>query len=58
MPHIESSFNINAASRAGAKGMWQFMWGTARYFMKINRIMDQRFDPLYSTEAAARLLKR
>ena len=58
MPHIESSFNINAASRAGAKGMWQFMWGTGRYYLRINRIVDQRFDPIYSTEAAAKLLQR
>lgn len=58
MPHIESSFNIHAGSRAGAKGMWQFMWSTARYYMRINNLVDQRFDPIYSTEAAARLLKR
>lgn len=58
MPHIESSFTIDAASRVGAKGMWQFMWSTARYFLKMNRSVDQRFDPLYSTEAAAKLLKR
>lgn len=58
MPHIESSFNIHAISRAGARGMWQFMWGTARYFMRMDRIVDQRFDPVYSTEAAAKLLKR
>jgi membrane-bound lytic murein transglycosylase D len=58
MPHIESSFAINAASRVGAKGMWQFMWSTARYFLKMNRSVDQRFDPVYSTEAAAKLLKR
>lgn len=58
MPHIESSFNIHAISRAGARGMWQFMWGTARYFMRMDRIVDQRFDPIYSTEAAAKLLKK
>lgn len=58
MPHIESSFNINAASRAGAKGMWQFMRGTGRYYLRINRIVDQRFDPIYSTEAAAKLLQK
>jgi len=57
MPHIESSFAINAASRVGAKGMWQFMRSTARYFLKMNRSVDQRFDPIYSTEAAAKLLK-
>ena len=58
MPHIESSFNINATSKAGAKGMWQFMWSTGRYYLKMNRIVDERFDPIYSSEAAAKLLKR
>lgn len=58
LPHIESSFNISAGSKAGAKGMWQFMWSTGRYYLRMNRIVDQRFDPIYSSEAAAKLLKR
>ncbi|MBN2366021.1 MAG: lytic transglycosylase domain-containing protein, partial [Calditrichaeota bacterium] len=57
LPHIESSFNPLAKSRAGAAGMWQFMRSTARLYMKVNRIIDERYDPLISTQAAARLLK-
>lgn len=56
LPHVESSFNPLASSRVGAAGMWQFMRSTARLYMKVNRIIDQRFDPLISTRAAARLL--
>ncbi|RMF56245.1 MAG: lytic transglycosylase domain-containing protein, partial [Calditrichaeota bacterium] len=58
LPHVESSFNPEAVSHVGAVGMWQFMRSTARRFMKVNRIKDGRFDPLESTRAAARLLKR
>ena len=57
LPHVESSFNPNARSHVGATGMWQFMRGTARMYMKVNRIKDERYDPLVSTKAAARLLK-
>jgi membrane-bound lytic murein transglycosylase D len=54
----ESSFNPHALSRAGAKGIWQFMPGTGElYGLKINRWQDQREDPIKSTEAAARHLK-
>ena len=57
LPHIESSFNPLARSRVGAAGMWQFMRSTARLYMKVNRIIDQRYDPIISTRAASRLLK-
>lgn len=57
LPHIESSFNPLARSRVGAAGMWQFMRSTARLYMKVNRIIDQRYDPIISTRAAARLLE-
>jgi membrane-bound lytic murein transglycosylase D len=57
LPHIESSFNPLARSRAGAAGMWQFMRSTGRLYMKVNRIIDQRYDPIVSTKAAARLLR-
>ncbi|MEJ2050141.1 MAG: transglycosylase SLT domain-containing protein [Calditrichota bacterium] len=36
--------------------MWQFMRSTARLYMKVNRIIDERYDPVISTRAAARLL--
>jgi membrane-bound lytic murein transglycosylase D len=57
LPHIESSYNPLARSKVGAAGMWQFMRSTARLYMKVNRVIDQRYDPVISTRAAARLLK-
>ncbi len=58
LPHMESSFNPRAVSHVRAVGMWQFMRSTARHFMRVNRIRDERWDPYISTHAAARLLKR
>lgn len=51
---VESGFNPNAVSRAGATGMWQFMPGTGDAFgLKRNWWIDERRDPYRSTEAAA-----
>ena len=59
LPHVESSFNINAYSRVGAAGMWQFMHSTARlYNLKVDYRIDERRDPIQSTIAAAMLLKK
>jgi hypothetical protein len=59
LPHVESSFNIDAYSRAGAAGMWQFMHRTGRLFnLKIDYLIDERRDPIKSTIAAASLLKK
>ncbi|MEI6900754.1 MAG: transglycosylase SLT domain-containing protein [Bacteroidota bacterium] len=50
---IESALNPIANSRAGAKGLWQFMYGTGKvYGLKISSYVDDRFDPLKSTIAA------
>jgi membrane-bound lytic murein transglycosylase D len=57
LPHIESSFDYNAYSRAGAAGIWQFTRGTGRNYLRINRYLDERLDPIRATDAAARLMK-
>ncbi len=55
---IESALNPKAVSRAGAKGLWQFMYLTARqYNLHITSYVDERCDPVASTNAAARYLK-
>jgi membrane-bound lytic murein transglycosylase D len=52
---IESGFDPLAASRAGAKGLWQFMAPTARrYGLRVDNWLDERLDPEKSTAAAAR----
>ena len=56
LPHVESSFNYDAYSKVGAAGLWQFMRGTGRLFLKINYLIDERRDPILATVAAARLL--
>jgi len=52
---IESGFDPLAVSRAGARGLWQFMAPTARrYGLRIDQWLDERLDPEKSTAAAAR----
>ncbi len=51
---IESGFNPVAVSRAGAKGLWQFMAPTARrYGLRVDHWIDERLDPEKATWAAA-----
>jgi membrane-bound lytic murein transglycosylase D len=53
LPVIESALNPKAMSRAGANGLWQFMYGTARQMgLEITSFVDERRDPVKSTEAA------
>lgn len=57
MAVIESAFNPVAVSRAGARGMWQFMYTTAKnYGLTVNSFVDERLDPVKSADAAARYL--
>ena len=58
MAVIESAMNPTAVSRAGAKGMWQFMYSTAKiYGLKIDSFVDERLDPVKAAHAAAEYLK-
>lgn len=58
LPVIESAMNPIARSRVGATGLWQFMAGTGKmYDLEINSLVDERRDPVKSTEAAAKYLK-
>lgn len=57
VPIIESALNPMARSHAGAAGLWQFMPATGKiYGLEINSLVDERMDPIRSTEAACRFL--
>ncbi len=58
LPQVESCYNYKARSSAGAAGIWQFTRPTGRLFLRIDRAIDERLDPIRSSEAAARLLRR
>lgn len=56
---IESGLRPQVKSRAGALGLWQFMYGTGKMFgLKENYYFDERMDPEKSTDAACRYLKQ
>lgn len=55
---VESALKPNANSRVGAKGLWQFMYATGKqYGLKVSSYVDERFDPIKSTEAACKYLR-
>jgi membrane-bound lytic murein transglycosylase D len=57
LPLVESAFNPQARSKAGAVGLWQFIASTGKRYLTITRGRDDRRDPIRATEAAARLLR-
>jgi membrane-bound lytic murein transglycosylase D len=59
LPVIESGLRPQVKSRAGALGLWQFMYRTGLYFgLKENSYIDQRMDPALATDAACRYLRQ
>jgi membrane-bound lytic murein transglycosylase D len=55
---VESGYNPHAYSRAAAVGMWQFMSTTARGMgLRVDWWIDERRDPVRSTDAAVRFLR-
>jgi membrane-bound lytic murein transglycosylase D len=57
LPMVESSYNPQAYSKAGAVGLWQFIRSTGKQYLTIKRKRDDRRDPIRATEAAAHLLR-
>ncbi len=59
IPIIESALNPRVRSKAGATGLWQFMYSTGKMQgLEISSYIDQRMDPWLSTDAACRYLKK
>ena len=58
LPIVESALNPKAKSSSGATGLWQFMYLTGiEYNLKVTSYIDERQDPIKSTEAACMYLK-
>ena len=56
---VESALKPRAKSRVGATGLWQFMFSTGKmYGLDVSSYVDERSDPIKSTEAAAKYLAR
>jgi membrane-bound lytic murein transglycosylase D len=59
LPVIESGLRPQVKSKAGALGLWQFMYRTGEYYgLKENSYIDERMDPAKATDAACRFLKK
>ncbi len=57
LPHVESSFDLQAYSKFGASGIWQFTRSTGKQYLTINYAVDERQDPILSSHAAVSFLK-
>ncbi|WP_299393685.1 lytic transglycosylase domain-containing protein [uncultured Gelidibacter sp.] len=56
---VESALKPRAKSRVGATGLWQFMYGTGKmYGLNVTSYVDDRSDPIKSTEAASKYLAK
>lgn len=53
---VESMFNLNAVSKVGAAGVWQFMKATAKQYILVDKSIDERRSPLKASLAAAKFL--
>ena len=59
LPVVESNLNPTATSKVGATGLWQLMFYTAlENGLVMNSYVDERMDPVKSTTAAIRYLKK
>lgn len=58
IPYVETRLKVHSVSKVGAAGLWQFMPYTAQqYKLRTNHLVDERYDPIRATEAAAQLLQ-
>ena len=58
LPIVESALKPKAYSRAGAAGMWQFIYSTGRkYGLYVNSLVDDRYDIIKESDAAAHHLR-
>ncbi len=57
LPFVESSFDYKAYSSVGAAGIWQFMPATAKSYMRVDNIIDERRDVVSATRGAAKYLR-
>ncbi|RUA12780.1 MAG: lytic transglycosylase [Flavobacteriia bacterium] len=56
---IESALKPQSKSKTGARGLWQFTYATGKHFgLEINSMVDERYDPVKSTEAACKFLNK
>jgi membrane-bound lytic murein transglycosylase D len=59
LPIVESALKPRAKSRVGATGLWQFMFATGKmYGLNVSSYVDERSDPIKSTEAACKYLAK